>query len=134
MNAFIYRHEQVVFVLSFLSVLAGGAILLWVIIRPNGGGAHRAPAHTLPARAWQPVPVEHVSASEQWSPRASLPAPLPLDPVEAEVVEYAREAHRQLDDTMERFLRELHRVGHLQQDTCEISASTLAAALARGER
>ena len=90
---------------------------------------------------------EHVGATEQWSPKQTLPPPRPLNQLDPRValseaerdlvkahdrVAACRDAveafdRAQLARIESRFAAELRKIGHLELDTVEVSKEMLAA-------
>ena len=75
-----------------------------------------------PARV-EETPVEHVGASEDWSPTGEL-ALVPersLDPWEALEAEIAEEVRKEVALHLDPIQQQIARLGHAEQHTCEIS-------------
>lgn len=78
------------------------------------------------------TPVEHHGADEDWSPTQELemvPA-RPLDPIEAMEAEIEEEVRREIARIFDPIEAALARIGHAEQDTCEISFAHLQLAIA----
>lgn len=74
-------------------------------------------------RTEEEVPVEHVGAVEDWSPTQELELvpERPIDHWEAMEAEIAEEVRREMALHLDPIQRDIARLGHAEQHTCEIS-------------